>query len=215
MSTPDTLTIRLQRRAAPISVLGPGQRAVIWVQGCLRGCPECLAPEARDPWEGEDAAVDEVAAWTHAFVGLEGITLTGGEPFLQAGPLAAMLDLACAGVDYGVICYTGHTLEELRKGPPAFRALLDRIDLLIDGPYLAEQHAPLRWRSSANQRLLPLTDRYRALLDELDDTSAGVQCFRDEDGTPWFAGIPPTRDFHARFLAETTVDSGDILAVRR
>ena len=60
--------------------------------------------------------------------------------------------------------FSGYTLEELRARPePAVAALLDRTDILVDGPYLRDQPEPRRrWIGSANQRVHFLTDRYRA-----------------------------------------------------
>lgn len=187
MSGSTSTDLRLFRREAACRVLGPGTRAVLWVQGCSLGCPGCLVPDSW-PAEGESLPVDEVAAWILRCAGIEGITLSGGEPMQQAGALASLIDRVRGRRDLGVMCYTGYRLEQLRGASQ--RALLERIDLLVDGPYEAARHADLRWRASSNQRLIALTDRYRAALDEAD-RSAGLEFSFNARGQFTFAGVPP------------------------
>lgn len=91
----------------------------------------------------------------------DGLTISGGEPFLQAEMLSELLRLLKKGMncDVGVIVYTGYTLEELQRMPFA-QGLLEQTDLLIDGPYVQELDDGLSLRGSSNQRVIPLTDRY-------------------------------------------------------
>jgi anaerobic ribonucleoside-triphosphate reductase activating protein len=90
----------------------------------------------------------------------DGATILGGEPFAQPD---ALLDLVRALRSHGcrhILCYSGYTYEELRRrahGLPAIGAVLDEIDMLIDGPYvaaLADGAGP--WTGSANQRAIDL-----------------------------------------------------------
>jgi len=86
---------------------------------------------------------------------LDGLTLSGGEPFSQAEDCAK---LARAAHDMGlsVWCYTGWTLEQLQTMPEA-AVLLREIDVLVDGVYIDAQHSfDLKWRGSANQRIIEL-----------------------------------------------------------
>jgi len=196
----ENMVVHIHRFAAPISVLGPGQRAVIWVQGCPMACPGCLAPEAREFDGGIAMSVDELAGWVLGQPSIEGITLSGGEPFSQVDALANLIDKVKEQDDYGVVCYTGYTWEALQEDSKN-DALLQRIDLLIDGPYREDQQDNLRWRGSRNQRLLSLSPRYQSFIEQIggEDNTAGMQFFLDTHGVPWYAGVPPLRNFRQAF----------------
>ena len=154
-------TLRVFCTSRRVHVLGPGTRYVIWVQGCERGCPGCATPEAQDPAGGYVRTVQALADDILAVPDIDGITISGGEPFLQAGALAALIDLIRARRDLGVIVYTGFVLEELQNGcVPNAQALLARTDLLVDGPYVESLNDDGALRGSSNQRAIALTDRY-------------------------------------------------------
>lgn len=142
-----------------VRVLGPGKRYVLWVQGCERNCPGCIADNAHDMEAGTPIPIDALALEI-ALSDAEGLTVSGGEPFLQAEELAEMIRQIRARRPMGVIVYTGNLYEDLVKTPGA-QGLLAQTDLLIDGPYIREQDDGKSLRGSANQRVLPLTELYR------------------------------------------------------
>ncbi|MFI2424357.1 4Fe-4S single cluster domain-containing protein [Streptomyces sp. NPDC018955] len=191
--------LSVARRLDHCTVLGPGTRAVLWVQGCPLRCRGCVAAETL-PFEGGTAhTVDELADWLCGLPDVEGVTLSGGEPFSQAAGLAALLDAARARrPDLSAMAYSGFRYEALRAGGPDRRALLRRLDLLVDGPYVAARHGSLRWRGSANQRIVALTGRYAHLAAE-PDTSAGVELSLEADGSLSWAGVPPAPGFREGF----------------
>lgn len=167
------MKIRYSAKVEQTRVLGPGKRAALWVQGCCFDCPGCIAPGFKEGSYTE-AAPEELARW---YLGLEaeGLTISGGEPMLQAGALARMVAAIRRVRDTGVIVYTGfvyETLLEKARQDAGIRQLLGQIDLLIDGPYIRERDHGEPYRGSANQRLLALTGRYRK---ELDTYYAGGQ----------------------------------------
>jgi anaerobic ribonucleoside-triphosphate reductase activating protein len=183
----------LSRIADRVGVLGPGLRAVVWVRGCPLRCAGCVTPEDLPFEGGESVSVTAVAARLNT-LGPEvtGVTFSGGEPMAQAAGLAELLDRLRADRDWSAMSYTGYTMEHLRRhGTAAQHALLDRLDILVDGPYLARRHADLLWRGSANQRLLLLTDRHRP---PRRDRSAGLEFEVDGDLVGW-TGVPPTPGF--------------------
>lgn len=141
---------------------GPGARFAIWTQGCRIGCADCCNPhlwshEPRQSWRAS-ALLAEVLAAREKHSDLEGVTLIGGEPFEQDAALAPLArGVRAAGLS--VFAFSGHLLEELReRGSP----LLDHVDLLVDGQYVAAQRTTARrWIGSENQRLHFLSDFYR------------------------------------------------------
>jgi len=145
---------------------GPGWRVCLWTQGCsLRCTAHCLNPHFLSSRGGWLYPVAEVAETLRDLAtrerGIEGVTILGGEPFDQPAALAELLG-AVRRMHWSTMVYTGHTWEDLASsGDAAILEFLGRIDVLVDGPYLPQQHcADLIWRGSRNQRLLCLTDRY-------------------------------------------------------
>ncbi|MBP7936374.1 MAG: radical SAM protein [Phycisphaerae bacterium] len=158
--------LRVARRKTCSRVLGPGSRAVIWFHGCDLGCPGCVARELNTSARYEVCSAAELAGWVLAIPGIEGITLTGGEPFQQSpGELGVFLDCVRRASELSVMCYTGYTLDALLASPEgeAHQRLLGYIDILVDGPYVAGRNEGHLWRGSANQRIHFLTDRYRSM----------------------------------------------------
>lgn len=137
-------------------VSGPGCRAVIWVQGCLRECPGCFNPAS---WSFAINQLMSIETLVHKILSNrrhEGVTFSGGEPFWQAPALAELArQVKAAGLN--VICFTGFTLEQLRSPYAAAGAadLLAQLDLLIDRPFVQSLavHDPNSLVSSSNQRV--------------------------------------------------------------
>lgn len=137
-------------------VNGPGCRAVVWLQGCLRECPGCFNP---DSWSFEVNQLVSVESLVLRILGNpknEGVTFSGGEPFWQAPALAAVArQVRSAGLN--VMSFSGFRLEELRSeyGPAGAQDLLKELDILIDGPYIESQaiNSPDSPVSSRNQRI--------------------------------------------------------------
>lgn len=179
-------------------VLGPGSRYVVWVQGCPLSCRGCVSPQWIPFAGGHRVAVAELAEEIAAS-GADGLTLSGGEPFAQADALARLVATVRARRDLSVLCYTGYTLEHLRRtGDAGTRDLLSEVDVLIDGPYVAARHGDLRWRASANQRVHDLTGRHTAELAG-PDTGDGLQIEVRPDGGVQWLGVPPTPGFRHAF----------------
>jgi anaerobic ribonucleoside-triphosphate reductase activating protein len=191
--------LRLARRANRCTVLGPGVRAVLWVQGCPFRCTDCVAPETWPFRGGTEVRVDDLANELSALPDIEGVTFSGGEPMSQAAPLVALIDRLRGRRDFSFVCYTGYTLEYLQQnGSSAQRALLERLDILIDGPYIPSRHTDLRWRGSDNQRVLFLSDRYRHLASLVNDRGTWMEIEYASDGSVHWMGIPP-RGFRTAF----------------
>ena len=137
------------------TVDGPGFRTAIYLAGCSHRCPGCHNPQTHDFSGGTLRDTQEIVALLGSNPLVRGVTLTGGEPMMQA---AALCEIAGAARAQGmnVWCYTGYTLEELlaQKDPDRMR-LLGLIDVLVDGRYVArERSLDLLYRGSRNQRLI-------------------------------------------------------------
>ena len=137
-------------------VNGPGCRAVIWVQGCLRECPGCFNPDSWSFEINQLMSVDELVEKITSNPRNEGVTFSGGEPFWQAPALANLArKLKAKGLN--VMSFTGFTLERLQSeyAPAGSQDLLSQLDILIDGPYLQSQavNSPDSTVSSSNQRV--------------------------------------------------------------
>ncbi|MEV0235611.1 4Fe-4S single cluster domain-containing protein [Nonomuraea sp. NPDC050786] len=179
-------------------VLGPGVRFCVWVQGCPLRCKGCVSQEWIPMAGGRPTPVGELAARV-AEQARDGLTLSGGEPFAQAGPLSALVTaVRRARPGLSVMAYTGWTVEWLRAaGTDDQRRLLGLLDLLVDGPYVAARHADLRWRGSANQRIHLLSDRHRGELG--DDHGQGLQFEVTTTGSVHWMGVPPVPGFRPAF----------------
>jgi len=169
------ISLRLFALAWPVTALGPGDRAVIWVAGCTRGCPGCISPEMQPADAGEDVPVDTLAARLERIAApLDGVTLSGGEPFDQAGALTVLLErLRATRPDWNVLVYTGYLLEELR-GDPDRAGLLEYVDILADGPYRQEIPRVHPLTGSGNQRVHYLTPRGGVLRGAVEALETGA-----------------------------------------
>ena len=136
---------------------GPGLRLTVFTQGCPHRCPGCHNPETWDPAGGREVPLEELEALLAGNPLLQGLTLSGGEPFLQAGDGASLARRARRrGLD--VWTYTGYRYEDLAEaGRADWEALLAATDVLVDGPFVAarKSYAAL-FRGSDNQRLIDL-----------------------------------------------------------
>jgi anaerobic ribonucleoside-triphosphate reductase activating protein len=190
----------ISRTADRTTVLGPGLRAVIWVRGCPLRCAGCVAPEDLPFAGGITRTVSDVARWLGDLPAeIAGVTFSGGEPMAQAAGLNALVDQIRADRDWSVMSFTGYTIEHLsRHGDADQKELLRRLDILVDGPYLRERHADLRWRGSANQRLLFLTGRHQP---PARDRSAGIELQLTGGDLHWI-GVPSVPGFRDAFEAE-------------
>lgn len=151
------MELRLAGTLKESVVDGPGIRFVIFAQGCPRFCEGCHNPHTLDPLGGESVALDKLINDISAAKYIKGVTISGGEPFLQAKAFAQLAH-AVKGLGKDVVTFTGYTWEEITQQYPRckdWQALLKVTDFLIDGPFiLAERDLFLPFRGSRNQRVI-------------------------------------------------------------
>ena len=145
---------------------GPGFRFVVFAQGCNQHCEGCHNPATWDMDGGIDKPVEALVAEMKSNPLTDGLTLSGGEPFLQAAECAE-LSAAARQSGLNVWAYSGFTFEELLEraqgGDADTMALLEMSDVLVDGPFLlAERTLSLKWRGSRNQRIINVKESLSA-----------------------------------------------------
>ena len=170
------------------TVNGPGMRAVIWVQGCLLGCPGCWNPQTHDPLRGFHLDVSEIIEW-FAIASrknrIEGLTISGGEPMEQAPTVLELLrrlKAAHPGMTTGL--FSGYTEREL---PDAlWRAMQGHLDFAVLGRYNARRHSHDPLVASTNQVLRLYTTRYSMA----DFQAQAAEVHIDDTGLTQITGFP-------------------------
>ena len=178
--------ILMAHSVSACTTLGPGRRFVLWVRGCSRRCPGCIATPILDTSGGHWTLIDEVVEKVLAQEDIEGITLSGGEPFEQEEGLAELCRRLRRERDLTFMSYSGFKLEELERRPAG---LLAELDILVDGPFVESLGGEFRWRGSSNQRIHFLSPRYTHLA-ALPDVGAGVEVHVGPAGQVFWAGVP-------------------------
>ena len=131
---------------------GEGIRYVIFTQGCPHHCPGCHNPQTHPFGSGKLVSIEDILNdFSKRKDWIDGITLSGGEPFCQIYQCALIAKKA-HDMGLSVWCYTGYLFEDLyRQGID----LLKHIDILVDGPYIeSEKSLDLYFKGSANQRVI-------------------------------------------------------------
>lgn len=174
----------LSKAHYPVTVLGPGKRAGIWVQGCTIGCPGCIS---RDTWEADPSTavpVEAILGWLVSLPGrVDGVTISGGEPFQQRTALAALLrgihEWRRARAERAdILVYSGYSYSRLSRSAES-REILDLCDAVMAGPYVDRRNDGSPLRGSSNQRLVPLTDLGRERYGRL--SGAGADTVSDDE----------------------------------
>lgn len=190
--------LELSRAHYPVTVLGPGKRIGIWVQGCTLACAGCISRDTWDTAGGQRVPIAELVEWCERCIasGAVGITVSGGEPFQQAEGLTELLrqlrerDLAA---EFDVLIYSGYSLKFLQRH---HSQLLAHVDAVVSEPYIAERGEGGWLRGSANQLITPMSNRGEEIYGDgslADRASLSVQLSVDHD-TVWYIGIPRRGD---------------------
>lgn len=173
--------------------LGPGQRFVFWVQGCCFNCPGCVSPD----WIPQTQAtlIDplKLGDYILSIPGIEGLTVSGGEPMLQATALGELFTYLRQHRDLSIMCFTGFTLEQLKgKSDSSIDLLLSLIDVLIDGQYVEKLNDNRGWRGSANQVVHFLTPRHLSEVHLFTERKRDVEIHL-RDNSALMVGVPPQK----------------------
>jgi anaerobic ribonucleoside-triphosphate reductase activating protein len=194
-------TLEINKVHWPVTVLGPGRRIGIWVQGCSIHCPGCVSQDTWDRDSTKSVPVADLLAWCrHMAPQPDGVTISGGEPFEQSAGLVALLQgfaqwRRAADLDFDVLCYSGYSLSRLQRDHAKLLALLDAI---IPEPYVGTRPMTQLWRGSSNQSLVALTARgqarYTAYIDAPAESAGKRMQAAVEGGRVWMIGRPARGD---------------------
>jgi len=196
------MNILLNKAHFPVTVLGPGRRIGLWLQGCSIRCKNCVS---QDTWPADatkSMPVKTLLDWCKRVggEGFDGVTISGGEPFDQPKPLTALLDgliawRTAAALDFDILCYSGYPLKTLEK---RHAKILARLDALIPEPYAEGRPLGALWCGSDNQTLKPLSmrgaTRYAGALKTLSGGKEKRMQVAVENGRLWMIGIPQRGD---------------------
>lgn len=186
------MTARLHAMEPRSRANGPGVRTVVWFQGCTLGCVGCFNPathaQVESPATGVelDAVIASLAG--AAATGIEGLTLSGGEPMQQIDAAIALLAAArLAGLS--TFMFSGYTIEEIQALPRGDAALA-LLDVLVDGRYRSDLRLGQGLRGSSNQRVHLLSNRYTSR--DIDDAPLGEVRIAP-NGEVILTGVTPLR----------------------
>jgi anaerobic ribonucleoside-triphosphate reductase activating protein len=166
-------------------VNGPGERFVIWVQGCPLGCAGCWNPDTWSFTEKPSHTVDQLMDMVLSTAKIEGITLSGGEPMSQAESLLPFVArIREAGLT--TVLFTGYEFHELKSS--AMQSLWAQSEMVISGRYdRSLRQSGLAMRGSSNQTIVINGPRYADL--PLNDSEA-MEVLISPDGSMSITGFP-------------------------
>lgn len=153
-------TLQVYMKSKSSEALGPYKRYILWVQGCERRCKGCIAKDSWDIDNGTTENVDDIVNEILSITNIEGVTISGGEPFLQSDALCELIKEIKSKRDLGIIIYTGYLYDEIKENP-----LTKICDLIIDGEYVEELNDDLSLRGSSNQNIISITERYANIIE--------------------------------------------------
>ena len=166
----------------PVKVLGPGNRIAIWLSGCEHHCKGCSNPELWVQKSEQKISFDSLKKVIEPITenySVDGITITGGDPFFQPEALREMLPYL-QDISKDILVYTGYEYEELTY---QYDDILKYIAVLIDGKYIEESNKGSVLKGSDNQRIIFIDGGFEGhYMEYLNQTQSQIQNFTMRDG---------------------------------
>ncbi|WP_220679224.1 4Fe-4S single cluster domain-containing protein [Frischella sp. Ac48] len=190
------LTVGISRIHFPVTTLGPGRRLGIWFQGCSLRCEGCISV---DTWATAKTLIpiEQLMMKLSSYLPLiDGITISGGEPFDQFEALLAIVVQLRERTKVDILVYTGYAVEDITD---QLQQIKPYIDVLISDPFQRQSSQTLRLRGSDNQRLHCFTsqavEKFAYYQQAVTTEDKVLDVMFDAEGVVWFAGIPRRDDF--------------------
>lgn len=180
--------MKIARILYPVTVLGPGKRIAIWVAGCSKKCKGCANPELWDKDQYPDMDMvnlkDAIQMLYEKSNGqVDGITISGGEPFEQAEELLQLVQFLQEKTE-DILIFSGKKIEELMQEKSSAE-IVDEITVLVDGEYVEEENFGEVLRGSKNQRIHLLKESFKEQYLNYQKENEGkhlVENFQVSDG---------------------------------
>lgn len=163
-------------------VNGPGKRTVIHFQGCHLNCPNCFNRETHSFNDGLSFSIEEIIKKIPKDI--EGITISGGEPFLQSKELLALIK-KLSKLTKSIIVFSGFYLKEIKKIKEG-KEILNFIDVLIDGRFETEKISNNNLKGSENQTIHFLSSKHT----EKEFQERNTEITFDTNGNIHITGFP-------------------------
>ena len=125
---------------------GTGIRVVLWVSGCSLHCKGCHNPETWNFDGGPEIGAKEIAEDFRKRKLLDGITLSGGDPFYQQESCLELLSFL-PGVNVWI--YTGFDYDEISETELAKKA-----NVLVVGKFIEDLKCDGQYFGSSNQKII-------------------------------------------------------------
>lgn len=169
--------MQIERIFYPLETLGYGKRIGIWTIGCPHACFNCSNPELWKENKKKDLPLPYIFQMLQSVQQpIDGVTITGGEPFQQAKELRELIQFILANITDDILVYSGYTMAELvEMNDPDINTILEAIAVLIDGKYIEEKNDNSPLKGSSNQVVHILNERYRSRYEELLKGNRQVQ----------------------------------------
>lgn len=146
-------TISILNIMEDTTVDGPGFRTSVYSSGCPHHCPGCHNPQSWNISNGQPVDIEDIlkVILDDPFAD---VTFSGGDPMFQPEGFTELARAIRQRSNKNIWCYTGYLFEDLLRNP-AQKALLEQIDVLVDGRFIeALRDEELRFRGSSNQRII-------------------------------------------------------------
>ena len=176
--------IRLGDTLSSSQIYGPGNRFVIWVQGCSLECPGCWNKEFWTTESGYELEISKLISIISSSNEIEGITILGGEPLEQPEATLNLIQ-SVKRIGLTVMLYTGYEENEMTD---LQLECIYASDIVIMGRYVASMRdTTLRWRGSSNQEIKILSEAYKDIeIEEKEEVEITI----DTNGAISMAGYP-------------------------